>query len=160
MSGFMNPAEFANIAKSEEHFWWYRGMRTILFRILDPYLAGRSIGRVLEAGCGTGYLSYLLQTERGWPVVPMDYSWHGLRYARQMGLERAVQGDIMRLPFADGAFDQAVAEFDKVLAVTPNATGTPVSSPARRMPLAASLATYSKCGVSPRTIVPRATMQA
>jgi len=35
----------------------------------------------------------------------MDYSWHGLRYARQMGLERAVQGDIMRLPFADGAFD-------------------------------------------------------
>ena len=105
MTGFMNPAEFANIAKSEEHFWWYRGMRTILFSMLDPCLAGRSIGRVLEAGCGTGYFAHLLETERGWPVVPMDYSWHGLRYARQMGLERAVQGDIMRLPFADGAFD-------------------------------------------------------
>ena len=39
MTGFMNPAEFANIAKSEKHFWWYRGMRTILFRLVDPYLA-------------------------------------------------------------------------------------------------------------------------
>ena len=105
MSGFMNPAEFANIAKSEKHFWWYRGMRTILFRMLDPYLEGRSIGRVLEAGCGTGYLSHLLQTERGWPVVPVDFSWHGLRYAREMGVERAVQGDIRGLPFPDGAFD-------------------------------------------------------
>jgi SAM-dependent methyltransferase len=105
MSGFMNPAEFANIAKSEKNFWWYRGMRSILFRMLDPYLAGRNIGRALEAGCGTGYFSHLLQRERGWPVVPMDFSWHGLRYARQMGVERAVQGDIRGLPFSDGAFD-------------------------------------------------------
>jgi SAM-dependent methyltransferase len=105
MSGFMNPAEFANIAKAEEHFWWYRGMRTILFRILDPYLTGRSVGRVLEAGCGTGYFSRLLQKERGWPVVPLDCSWQGLCYARQMGVERAVQGDIRELPFARGAFD-------------------------------------------------------
>ncbi|MGA9625450.1 MAG: class I SAM-dependent methyltransferase, partial [Bryobacteraceae bacterium] len=101
MTGFMNPAEFANIAKSEKHFWWYRGMRTILFRLVDPYLAGRSIGRVLEAGCGTGYFSHLLQRERGWPVVPLDFSWHGLRYAREMGVERAVQGDIRGLPFSD-----------------------------------------------------------
>jgi SAM-dependent methyltransferase len=101
MTGFMNPAEFANIAKSEKHFWWYRGMRTILFRMLDPYLAGRSIGRVLEAGCGTGYFSHLLQTERAWPVVPLDFSWHGLRYAHEMGVERAVQGDTMRLPPGD-----------------------------------------------------------
>jgi len=105
MSGFMNPAEFANIAKSEQRFWWYRGMRSILFRMLDPFLAGRRVGRALEAGCGTGYLSHLLQTERGWPVVPMDYSWHGLCYAHAMGVERAVQGDIRALPFADGAFD-------------------------------------------------------
>jgi SAM-dependent methyltransferase len=35
----------------------------------------------------------------------MDYSWHGLRYAHQMGVERAVQGDIRELPFPEGAFD-------------------------------------------------------
>ena len=37
-------------------------MRQILFRMLEPHLAGRKIGRALEAGCGTGYFSYLLQT--------------------------------------------------------------------------------------------------
>ena len=101
----MNPAEFANIANCERDFWWYRGMRKILFRLLDRHLAGRRIGRALEAGCGTGYLSRLFQKERHWPVVPMDISPDGLRYARAMGVERPVQGDATCLPFAGGAFD-------------------------------------------------------
>lgn len=100
----MNPAEFANIAKSERDFWWYRGMRDILFRLLDRY-AQRHPRRVLEAGCGTGYLSLLLQKERRWPVVPMDISPDGLRYAREMGIERPVQADTLQLPFANGTFD-------------------------------------------------------
>ncbi len=101
----MNPAEFANIAGSERSFWWYRGMRSILFRMLDRHLDRRPIRRALEAGCGTGYLSYLMQKERHWPLVPMDVSWEGLRYARNMGVERPVQADIRALPFAGGAFD-------------------------------------------------------
>ena len=64
MSSLMNPAEFANIRQSEEDFWWYRGMRSILFRVLEPHVAGRRMGRALEAGCGTGYLTPLLQRER------------------------------------------------------------------------------------------------
>jgi SAM-dependent methyltransferase len=105
MSGLMNPAEFANIRAVEQDFWWYRGMRKIFFRMLDPLLRGRRIGHALEAGCGTGYFSQLLQKEHGWPVVPLDISGEGLRYARTMGVERPVQGDACSLPFGDGAFD-------------------------------------------------------
>jgi ubiquinone/menaquinone biosynthesis C-methylase UbiE len=101
----MNPAEFANIANCERDFWWYRGMRKILFRLLDRHLAGRSVKRALEAGCGTGYFSWLLQTERHCPVVPMDISSDGLRYTRGMGVEQVVQGDTTRIPFVGGAFD-------------------------------------------------------
>jgi len=101
----MNPAEFANIACCEADFWWYRGMRDIFFRFLDPYLERRPIARALEAGCGTGYFSRLLQTERGWPIVPVDISWDGLTHARRMGVERAVQADICSLPFASASFD-------------------------------------------------------
>src|SRR5437899_351970 len=104
MSGFMNPQEFANIARSERDLWWYRGMRSIFFRVLDPYLAKRRIGLALEAGCGTGYLSHLMQNERHWPVVPMDISGEALRYAREMGVQDPVQADISSLPFADGRF--------------------------------------------------------
>ncbi|MCX6630131.1 MAG: class I SAM-dependent methyltransferase [Candidatus Solibacter sp.] len=105
MSGLMNPAEFANIRQAEEDFWWYRGMRAVLFRMLEPHLAGRRIGRALEAGCGTGYLSQRLQRERGWPVVALDFSGDGLRYARELGVRNPVQGDIRSLPFGDGVFD-------------------------------------------------------
>jgi SAM-dependent methyltransferase len=133
MSGFMNPAEFANIAKCEKDFWWYRGQRAIFDRMVAPYLAGRRIARALEAGCGTGYFSHLLQTERQWPVVPVDISADGLRYARAMGVRRLAQADISALPFAANAFDlvlsmdvlphlprgaedHAIAEFGRVLA--------------------------------------------
>jgi len=101
----MNPAEFPNIAKCERDFWWYRGVRAIMDRVLAPYVEGRTIGLALEAGCGTGYFSHLLQTERRWPVIPMDLSADGLNYARRMGVERPVQGDTCKLPFASGAFD-------------------------------------------------------
>ena len=105
MNDFMNPAEFANIRKSEADFWWYRGMRSILFRAMEPHLKGRHIESALEAGCGTGYMSHLLQRDHKWPIVPMDLSRHGLRYARELGVQRPVQGDIRSLPFADNAFD-------------------------------------------------------
>jgi SAM-dependent methyltransferase len=109
MSGFMNPQEFANIARSERDFWWYRGMRSILFRMLEPVLKGRTLSRVLEAGCGTGYLSERMQRDRGWPVVPMDISGDGLRYARGMGVANAVQADIASLPFAAESFDLVIS---------------------------------------------------
>ena len=104
-AGMMNPAEFANIAAAEKDFWWYRGMRRILFGMLDPYLEGRGIRRALEGGCGTGYFSWLLQNERRMSVVPLDLGWEGLEYARGMGLRCPVQGDLAALPFADAAFD-------------------------------------------------------
>jgi SAM-dependent methyltransferase len=114
----MNPAEFANIANCERDFWWHRGMRRILFRLLDRHLAGRRIGRVLEAGCGTGYFSWLLDTDRHWSVVPMDISAEGLRYSRAMGVEDAVQGDATAIPFAGGAFD-LVLSMDMMVHLAP-----------------------------------------
>ena len=101
----MNPAEFANIARSEQTFWWYRGMRRILFRLLDPIAAQRRFDRVLEAGCGTGYLSKLLAGRYGWRLFPVDLGWEGLRYAQQMDIARPVQCDIATLPFPSGSFD-------------------------------------------------------
>jgi len=118
MQSPMNPAEFANIANCERDFWWYRGMRKILFRLLDQYLAGRHIGRALEAGCGTGYTTWLLRSERHCPIVPMDISSEGLRYAQAMGVDRPVQGDATHIPFTAGAFD-LVLSLDMMVHLTP-----------------------------------------
>jgi SAM-dependent methyltransferase len=101
----MNPAEFANIAHAEQRFWWYRGMNRILFRVLDRYAEASRQMRVLEAGCGTGYLASLLESRYGWRLAPVDLGWQGLEFGRSLGLERMTQADIGRLPFEDCAFD-------------------------------------------------------
>ena len=104
----MNPAEFDNIARAERDFWWYRGMREILFRLLDPMRIARG-ARVLEAGCGTGYMSKALAERYGWSMTPLDLGREGLEYARGYGLGRLVQGDITALPLATGTFDALVS---------------------------------------------------
>jgi len=105
----MNPAEFANIAALEENFWWFRGMRRILFRLLDPIAESHKFARVLEAGCGTGHLSRMLEQRYGWKMTPLDLAPEGLEWGRQLGVQRMVQGDITALPFADSSFDALVS---------------------------------------------------
>jgi len=107
-SDSVNPAEFDNIAKAERDFWWYRGMREILFRLLDrsPLAQGAS---VLEAGCGTGYMSKALAERYGWHMTPLDLGREGLEYARGYRLCDLVQGDITALPFASGSFDALIS---------------------------------------------------
>jgi SAM-dependent methyltransferase len=104
-----NPAEFATIARHEESFWWYRGMRAIQLGVLAPYIEKRFVRHALEAGCGTGYLARRLQRERNLPVVAMDYSAEGLRYGVEGGLERAAQGSLFDLPFGSATFDLAMS---------------------------------------------------
>jgi ubiquinone/menaquinone biosynthesis C-methylase UbiE len=101
----MNPAEFANIAAAERDLWWYRGMKQILFRLLDPIARANRFEDVLEAGCGTGHLSATLTERYGWNMTPLDFDANGLAYARESGLTRLVQGTITALPFRDRAFD-------------------------------------------------------
>jgi SAM-dependent methyltransferase len=101
----MNPAEFDNIAAAERQFWWYRGMRQILFSMLDGYVAPRHIRRALEAGCGTGYFARLVEQRYEFPVFPVDLGWEGLKHARRMGIGRLAQCDVAALPFSDASFD-------------------------------------------------------
>ncbi|MFN0101708.1 MAG: class I SAM-dependent methyltransferase [Bryobacteraceae bacterium] len=105
----MNPAEFANIAKAENDFWWYRGMRHIMYGLLDPVAGQRKFGRVLEAGCGTGHFARALAARYRWPMFPLDLGWEGLKHGKGLGIDRLTQGDIQSLPYRDGVFDAVVS---------------------------------------------------
>ena len=86
----LNYANIANLRETSSVVepWHARDFTPACWTL---FLAGRKIEYALDAGCGTGYFCSLLQTERHWPIVPMDISWHGLHYAREMGVERRVQ---------------------------------------------------------------------
>lgn len=109
MTGSMNTAEFANIARCERNLWWFRGQRRILTSVLQPMLKGRAIVDVLEAGCGTGYQSSEFVREYGWRMFPLDLEFQGLHFASAAGVGRLTQGDLGRLPFPDDSFDAVVS---------------------------------------------------
>lgn len=114
----MNPAEIANIAAVERELWWYRGMQTILQRLLDPIARAETFERVLEAGCGTGYTASVLRDRYGWAMTLLDYDANGLAHARGFGFDRLAQGNALALPFRDGSFD-ALVSLDMLVHIKP-----------------------------------------
>lgn len=108
----MNVEEYGRMFEAEERQWWYAGMRSISFALLDGVLgAGVAAGRLwLDAGCGTG--NNLVHLARRGRAVGIDLSEEALRFCRSRGVA-AVRGSVLRLPFGDARFDGATS-FDVV----------------------------------------------
>ncbi len=73
----------------------------LLLQLLSPLDDGAT---VLDIGCGTGWFGSWMR-DRGFQVTGVDPS--GPMLARSSSLIPVVQGDALRLPFADRAFDAA-----------------------------------------------------
>ena len=71
-------------------------------------LAGRAPSRVLEVGCGTGALASRMARDIGCAVVAVDSSSAMVDAARSAGVDARI-GTVEQLPYANGAFDAAVA---------------------------------------------------
>ncbi|MBI5281499.1 MAG: class I SAM-dependent methyltransferase [Candidatus Solibacter usitatus] len=114
----MNPAEYDNLTQAEESMWWFRGMRRILFALLDPQARRRHAARALDVGCGTGAMARALESRYGWRVTGADLSHAGLLKARRAGQVDIVECDALRLPFAACAFD-ALVSLDMLVHLAP-----------------------------------------
>ena len=82
-------------------------------RILDLALAGRGALECLDAGCGTGFLSFELAA-RGHHVTGVDFAAAMLAEARRKAAERSVsirfeEADAEHLPFPAGRFDLVIS---------------------------------------------------
>jgi SAM-dependent methyltransferase len=82
-------------------------------RILDIVLSGRGVVDVLDAGCGTGFLSFELAA-RGHRVIGVDFAPAMLMEARRKAAERGApirfeEADAEQLPFAAASFDLVIS---------------------------------------------------
>jgi ubiquinone/menaquinone biosynthesis C-methylase UbiE len=82
-------------------------------RILALVLAGRGALDCLDAGCGTGFLSFELAA-RGHHVIGVDFAPAMLAEARRKAAERSVsirfeEADAERLAFPAGSFDLVIS---------------------------------------------------
>jgi SAM-dependent methyltransferase len=125
-----NPLDFANIARTEEAFWWFRGMRNISFALLDPWVRRAGVRRALEAGCGTGHFAGVLRDRYGLEVTAIDLESEGLRYCRSRRGIRAAQASIAALPFPTGSFD-LVTNLDVLVHFPQGEEGPPFAELAR-----------------------------
>lgn len=103
----MNPAEYAAMEALEGAQWWYAGMRRLSRILLERAGAARG-GRLLDAGCGTGWNLRALAdfgTTYGVDISPLAVA----ASARRGG--RVTRGSVLSLPLADGSFD-LVTSFD------------------------------------------------
>lgn len=106
------PSEvFAALAAVEEKSFWFRARNRILLSQFARFV-GSGEARVLEVGCGTGYvLKGLAERFAGYELVGAEAFVSGLGFARsRVPLARFCQLDATRMPF-DGEFD-AVGFFD------------------------------------------------
>lgn len=100
----MRPEQYELMYAVEDRLWWYRGMRGILFALLERYGALRPGIDILDAGCGTGRLLTAYR-ERGFAPVGLDFHPLAVRYSAQRGHQRILRGSVNALPFPDARFD-------------------------------------------------------
>ena len=82
-------------------------------RILDLVLPARGKLETLDAGCGTGFLTFEL-AGRGHRVTGVDFAPAMIAQARRKAAERAMavrleEADAEQLPFAAGSFDLVIS---------------------------------------------------
>ncbi|MDX2256353.1 MAG: class I SAM-dependent methyltransferase [Pseudanabaenaceae cyanobacterium bins.39] len=77
----------------ERQHWWFRARREILVKCLVEHLAG---GKVLDVGCGTGFMLEILQSEFGdrYESWGLDMAAMAIAFCQAKGLERIYQGTL------------------------------------------------------------------
>jgi SAM-dependent methyltransferase len=119
------PSEiYSRLCRLEERHFWFRARNRIILRVFRQYLAHRQRPRILEVGCGTGFVLQGLAAEKCYELIGADSHIAALRHARDRlpGIE-LVQLDAQNLPYeseidAIGAFDviEHIAEDESALA--------------------------------------------
>jgi SAM-dependent methyltransferase len=106
-----DPRYFEPLFATEDRHFWFLARNRVITRLAANVLPVDSKGRILEVGCGTGFVLRALENEfRSIQVTGMDLFLEGLRFARRRVQSGLVQGDLAAPPF-EGGFD-LVGMFD------------------------------------------------
>ncbi len=84
----MDVSLFRTFSEVEQHHWWFQARREIVLAVAEGLLPDRT--RVLDVGCGTGYVLERLQQR--YEAFGLDVSPVALELCRDRGLGRIARG--------------------------------------------------------------------
>ena len=98
----MKSEYYGEYYEHENNHWWFKWRFDMITRIVES-LPRPDGFRMLDAGCGTGQMTKLL--ERYGEAIGLEIAPEALAFARKRGVGNLVQGSITDPPFAAGSFD-------------------------------------------------------
>ncbi len=100
----MEKKEFDVMYKIEENHWWYASNRKMIFYFFGRYYQknGKQI-KILDAGCGTGYI---LKTLQGYgDAYGIEISDYALKLCKKRGFSSLKKASVQNIPFKANFFD-------------------------------------------------------
>lgn len=91
----------------EESNWWFLGMKSIYFSLLNLHINPSSTMKILDVGCGTGGILDKL-SHYGF-VIGGDISKEALRFCQTREQKNLIMIDSVYLPFKTNSFDVITA---------------------------------------------------
>lgn len=106
----MNKDFYNSYHKLESEHWWFRVRQNIIRRLIYRYAgADRKNIKILDFGCGSGYLVGEFQGA-GFDAYGIDNHSESIEYGTQKGIKNlSVGGDDQRINFPDNSFDFVLA---------------------------------------------------
>ncbi|MGQ9864400.1 MAG: class I SAM-dependent methyltransferase [Bacteroidia bacterium] len=105
-----DPQCFETLVGIEEKYFWFRARNQLLYNVFKKYLGSGGNKKVLEIGCGNGYVLQALK-KLGYQLIGSEIYLSGLKNAQKRLPDiELIQMDARHMPFqneldAIGAFD-------------------------------------------------------
>lgn len=102
----MEIEEYRVMYEIENDYWWYVGLRRLVFASIDRFARKEGKLKILDAGCGTGKI---LENCREHDACGLDFSEEAIGFCKKRGLNNIKKGSICDMPFPDNSFDVVIS---------------------------------------------------
>lgn len=102
----MEKHEYEVMFRMEEDYWWYLGLRDLVWLYIGQFEKKQNTLKILDAGCGTGKF---LETCGNYCAYGIEISEEAFKYLKRRKIKNVVRSSISHLPFNKGVFNLIIS---------------------------------------------------